>query len=409
VRARGPLLALALAAGCGEQVAVYDGPSFPHDPPPPGPLAGRLVSSNGGDDTLSIIDPSGAAAPGRVVVGLSPVEIERPYRLAADPAGRFLYVNLSLTPPSPSTGPHGGHGASSFPGWVLKLETAHGREVARAAVDPNPSDAVLTRDGKLLYVTHYDLGRWGRGALLKDLRLGDSHLLALDTETMTLRTRVPVCPAAHAVRLSPDEATAYVACGPDELAIVELRASPPAVRRVPLAPDLAETAGCLHCPYTLALAPDGTVWVAGLGPASGRTGGGTLDVFDPTLPGGGAFDPRRALAREGSLVFVAFAPGAAGERLYLLEQREQAHSLRVYTPDGPDRPPRELAALALPAAQCQWPDSMVLDGGRGHLICLGDGVHPGTYAAVDLATPALLGAQPIGVFPDGLVLVPPAR
>jgi hypothetical protein len=52
---------------------------------------------------------------------------------------------------------------------------------------------------------------------------------------------------------------------------------------------------------------------------------------------------------------------------------------------------------------------MVLDGGRGHVVCQGDGVRAGTYAAVDLAAPALLGSLPIGVFPDGLVLVPAAR
>jgi len=148
-----------LLAGCGERVPTYDGKPFPHDPAAPS-LVGKIVTSNNGNDTLSLVDPMAPAAPQQIPVGFNPIDLEGPHHLSVDPAGRFVYVNLSLPPNVIGVGPHGAHGASNRPGWVLKLETGGGHEVGRIDVDPNPGDNVLTADGKTLYVTHYDVPLW---------------------------------------------------------------------------------------------------------------------------------------------------------------------------------------------------------------------------------------------------------
>src|SRR5687767_1772382 len=48
---------LASAAACSEQVPRYEREAFATDPPQPGPLNGKIVVTNFGDDSLSVIDP----------------------------------------------------------------------------------------------------------------------------------------------------------------------------------------------------------------------------------------------------------------------------------------------------------------------------------------------------------------
>jgi len=82
-------LALLLAlAGCGERVPTYGGTPFPHDPAPPS-LVGKIVTSNNGDDTLSLVDPAAPAETQPIPVGFNPIDIEGPHHLSVDPAGRF--------------------------------------------------------------------------------------------------------------------------------------------------------------------------------------------------------------------------------------------------------------------------------------------------------------------------------
>lgn len=392
---------MALGA-CRDEVPRYGEPAFGRDPAPIGALNGRIVTSNSGDDTLSVVDPATPAPAKRLPVGFSPVEIEGPHHLAADPAGRFLYLNLSFTDTTAGSGPHGAHGAGTVPGYVVKLDAATGREVARAQVAENPGDNALSFDGKTLFVTHYDLALWSRGAREMDLRKGDSDLVALDTERMTIRKRVPLCPAAHGVRLSRDGGALYATCGPDEIAVVDLRDPAWPVRRV-LLPEAREGATCQRCPYALDVAPDGTVWVSGIG-TSGARGG--LDVYDPAT---GAFDPARSVVYRGAAMFPAFAPAGDGYRAYVPEQGPATGDfLHVYENGSAGEPLREVETIALPRAHCTMAHMMIIaaDTTRAHLVCEGDRRGPGTLVWLDLARGAVLGSVPIGVFPDGLVLVP---
>ena len=79
-------LVLALAA-CGQEVPVSED-AYRRDPVPIGALTGKILTTNSGDDTLSVVDPAAPAMPGRMPVGFSPVELEGPHHLSVDPGGR---------------------------------------------------------------------------------------------------------------------------------------------------------------------------------------------------------------------------------------------------------------------------------------------------------------------------------
>jgi hypothetical protein len=51
---------------------------------------------------------------------------------------------------------------------------------------------------------------------------------------------------------------------------------------------------------------------------------------------------------------------------------------------------------------------MSSDGKTGWAVCEGDHVSPGSIVAVDLVGRAYLGTLAVGVFPDGVVELPPA-
>jgi DNA-binding beta-propeller fold protein YncE len=391
------VLWLALA-GCGDKVPVYDGPPFPHDPAPTS-MVGKIVTTNNGDDTLSIVDPAAPAPPQKIPVGFNPVDLEGPHHISVDPAGKFLYVNLSLPASVVGVGPHGAHGSSVKPGWVLKLDATTGREVGRVDVDPNPGDNTLTPDGKTLYVTHYDLPSWfANSAPDKNIRDGDSKLIAIDTATMVRTAKVPICPAAHGVRMSVDGKQLYATCGPDEIAVVDLPAM--TVRRVALTPGTPEGGSCTRCPYALTVAPDGTVWVSSIG--MGTSARGMVSLYDPVT---GEFDPASHTQLRGSAMFAAFIGTKEAYRAFVPEQGAAGDAVRIYQSQPRGTPLMEIGAITLDRADCQKAHMLEAEGTHGHMVCEGDHVNPGTFVWLDLDARTVMGSQPIGVFPDGLVLV----
>lgn len=402
---RAALSLFSVLVACGSEPSQV-GPAFTRDPADVVALNGHFVTTNKGDDTLSVVAPEGPAPAARLPVGLSPVELEGPHHLSVDPQGRFLYVNLSMAVKGSGSGPHGAHGAGNLPGYVLKIEAATGRAVQWVQVDPNPGDNVISADGTTLFVTHYDVLRWVNQATAADPHAQESRLVMVDTETMRVRARVALCPAAHGVRLSLDETTAYATCGSDELAIVDLLDPSLPVRRVPL-PDAATGTACQSCPYALGVAPDGRVWVSSLGPDNGRTGLGRVDVFDPSLESGGAFDLSASIRLAGSPLFVTFAMCAEGLTLSLPEQGAGGNFVRWYSPGGAGTPSKELAALSLQPDDCVRPHMLWMgpQPARGYLVCEGDHVGPGTFVWLDLESRSVLGSTSLGVFPDALAFV----
>ena len=396
---------LALSA-CGKgETPVFHGAAFGADRPATGPLNGLFLTTDNGSDLLSAVDPATQKVRFSIPVGFIPVELEGPHHLAADPAGRFVYINLSEAVAGSGTGPHGSHGTGTIPGFVLKLATKDGAQVAFAQVDPNPGDLTISPDGKTIYVTHYDLVKLGKMTPANP-RLGDSNLVVIDAASMNVTKRVPLCPAAHGVRLTPDGKTLYSTCGADEIAIVNL--SDPALTPTrKLLPGLAETPNCTRCPYALTIAPDATVWVSSLGPGAGLAGGnGGLDVYDPAV---GDFDPARsANFVRGRGLFAAFQGTAASFQAYVPEQNPAGDKVHVYT-QATGQARVETQSIALDRKDCLNAHMLSLsaDGNTGYLVCEGDHVGPGTFTFLDLRTPATLASTPLGVFPDGLVLIPP--
>jgi hypothetical protein len=395
------VLAVLALAGCGKEVPAYGEDPWQRDPAPLGSLAGKIVTTNFGDDTLSVLDPRTPSAAGRLPVGFNPVELEGPHHVSVDTQGRFVLVNLSFAVAGSGSGPHGVHGLGDQPGYVVKLDAATGQEIGRVRVDPNPGDNTLSADGKTLFVTHYDEIKWRRQQL-------DSNLVLIDVEQMVVTKKRPLCPAAHGVRLSGDGSTLFATCAPDEIAVVDLKDPVLPVRRFKV-PGGVGGASCQRCPYALAVAPDGTVWVSSLGPGNGATGRGSVDVFDPGLDGG-AFDPVRRVPMQGRPVFAAFlpTPEAPGYAVLIPEQVGPGDAIQTYSAGGRGEAPRRIASLPFERNQCLNAHMLLVeaDGHRAQLVCEGDHRGPGSFVWLDLAGASVLDAVPVGVFPDGLALVP---
>jgi hypothetical protein len=403
--ARATIVAFLLGAlACGGQDRVVYGPDpFARDPAPLGALGGKIVTSNSGDDSMSVIDPATPGAAGRLPVGFNPVELEGPHHLTADPTGRFIFINLSLAVMGSGSGPHGVHGGGDQPGFVLKLDTQTGREIDRVKVDPNPGDSTLSADGHTLYVTHYDDIKWRRDGAA-------ANLAVIDVDRMVIRQRVPLCPAAHGVRLSRAGTTLYSTCGPDQMAVVDLQDPALPVRLIPVPGGVpADSRVCQRCPYALAVAPDDTVWLSNLGPNGGAGGRGSVEIFDPGL-GGGSFDPVRRIDLRGRPIFAAFmSDPALGYRVAIPEQAGPGDRVNLFSPGSAGVAPLRLDAVELDPLYCLNAHMMSIDAtsARAQLICEGDHRGPGSVVWLDLAASMVVGAVPAGVFPDGLVLVPP--
>jgi hypothetical protein len=243
--------------------------------------------------------------------------------------------------------------------------------------------------------------------------------VVIDAARMVVRQRRPLCPAAHGVRLSRAGTTLYATCGPDQMAVVDLRdpALPVRLVSVPLGGP-ADSTACNRCPYALAVAPDETVWLSNLGPNAGITGRGSVEVYDPALVNAagvtGDFDATRRIPMRGRPVFASFLPDAGvpgGYRVLIPEQAGPGDAVHVYAPGAAGVAPTLLDRLDLDPRQCLNAHMMLVDAPalRSQLICEGDQRGPGGFVWLDLTGGVgVMGAVSTGVFPDGLVLVPSA-
>ncbi|RKI03664.1 YncE family protein [Corallococcus sp. AB038B] len=363
--------------------------------PPPG-ASGRLLVTNSLDDSVSLLDMDGLGTPGwgelaRVPVGLNPVELEGPHHTAVSPAGDYYYVGISNYVPGGGSGPHGAHGTGTADGYCLKLSAKDNRLVASTRVDRNPGDVIVSADGRTLYQTHFDLLRIAdvarKGGLEEDMV---SRLVILDAETMTVKERVKVCPAPHAVRLSANERTAYVACWSDEVAVVDLAAAGMPVTRVKVAAGSGTAVNPRHQPYALTVSPTtGDVWVSSL--ASKQ-----VQVLEP---GTRTMNPERTVYLRGSPMFGAFTQD--GRTLYMPYQQEDAVAVIDAATSTVQR------TVQLSQAGCLNVHQFMLtpDERHGLAVCEGDHIGPGTLHVVDLAEGTVLSTVKMGIFPDSVSLL----
>nr|QKW93788.1 DNA-binding beta-propeller fold protein YncE [Vitiosangium cumulatum] len=356
--------------------------------------SGRIIVTNSMDDTLSLLDLDTLGSPdwaelARVPVGLNPVELEGPHHSAMSPSGDYYYVGLSLFVPGAGSGPHGAHGTGTADGYCLKLDAKDNRLVGSVRVDRNPGDLIISADGRTLYQTHFDLLKINevvaRGET--DERKMDARLAILDADTLTRKAMVPVCPAPHAVRLSPDEKRAYVACISDEVAVVQLDDEKLPVTRIKV-PNAGSALAPKHEPYALTLSPtDGALWVSSL---KSRT----VHYLDPESL---QMVPERAIyGLRGSPMFGAVS--ADGRTLYMPYQTVEAVAVIDTATSAVKREIHLSPEGCLNVHQVE----LTPDGKHGLVVCEGDHRGPGTLHVLDLDAGTVTKTVPMGIFPDSV-------
>jgi YVTN family beta-propeller protein len=400
------LVPLALGA-CGEDSTgplevpeLEYGSDTPWDSPSPVPpvgQAGRVIITNSLDDTVSLLDldTMGSASWGevaRIPVGLNPVELEGPHHTAVSPDGAYYYVGISNYVPGGGSGPHGAHGAGTADGYCLKMDASTNRLAGSVRVDRNPGDVILSRDGRTLYQTHFDLLKIAdavrRG--ITDERQMDSRLAIIDAETMTRKAMVAVCPAPHAVRLSPDERRAYIACWSDEVAIVDLVAPNYPVTRVKVATNAGNAISPRHQPYALTVSPaTGGVWISSLASRS-------VQYLDPATL---TMAPARSVLLSGSPLFGTLT--ADGGTLYVPYQSSDALAVIDPATSAVRR------TIPLAPSGCVNVHQVELTPGEryGLAVCEGDHVGPGTLHVVDLAENKVAKTVQVGLYPDSVAIL----
>lgn len=390
--------AVALCLGCeGSELRIPPGLAW--EAPSVAPYIGqtRLGVTNNGDDTLSFVSTDSLDAPrvlGVLRVGNNPIEPEGPHHLVASPDGQFIYYNLSNYVISGVGGPHGSHGAGSVPGFLVKLDARTGRKVAEVLVDRSPGDVILSADGKLAYVSHYDLARLQsqllRGAPAEQ---GYSNLFIIDTESMRVVSQTPLCPTSHGEGLSADGRTLYVTCSlSDQLAVVDVsNPAKPALRaKVDIGATPSPPGNPRYAPYALAVHPDGSVWLS-------NNQSNDVRVFDAQRM---QMDSTKVIPVGGIAMFGDFS--ADGRTFYVPHQGDD----RVTAIDTQTLGTRH---LSLPRDRCRAAHALrrLPMGDGAVVVCEGDHQGLGALVFLDLAAWSVRGAVPVGVFPDAVIVLPP--
>ncbi len=391
-------LAAALAvAGCGDKTIDFppDGGAWAAAPVPPWVHEKRLGLSDNGDDTVAFVTPSAtpkllALAP----IGDIPVELEGPHHIAASTDGARLFIPLSNYVPGSGSGPHGSHGLGTVPGSLVAVRAADMVHLAEVEVDRNPGDVILTRDGKTAFVSHYDLLRL-QAQVSKGLpeEQGFSTVAVVDTATMGKPPLYPVCATGHGLALSSDEKTLYVTCSQtDQLAVLDLTTH--AVTRVPVGPTPNVPLQPSYGPYAVTRSPaDDSLWIS-------CNNSGELRVYDTKKQ---AMDLSRTVFVNGVPMFSAFL--SDGKTLIAPHQGDDKVSI-VDTAQA-----KEIGTISLPGEACLNAHVVMVtpDDKLGFLVCEGDHTpsRPGTLVALDLQARTVAGYVAVGVFPDGIVSLPP--
>jgi len=399
-RPRAIALVLLLGAGCGSEIEFPQAGSI-WSVPQRTSFAdqARFAITDNLSDQLSFVSAEAAqpAYLGKFSVGAVPVANKGPHHLAASPDGRFIYYNLSNYVPGTASGPHGAHGIGTVPGSVVKIEAATGVKVGEVLVDRNPGDIVLSADGAIAYVSHYDLKRLEDTLDAgKPITAAYSAVAVIDTATMQRLALLPVCVTGHGLGLSRDERSLYVSCArSDELVVLDVSnpSAPTVKQRVPVGPLPGPVGQPSYAPYALAVSPrDGSVWISDNEATS-------LRVFDPAL---GQMDPARTVQLGGVPMFGDF--DKSGGTYYVPHQGDD----RVTAIDTVTLQKRD---LVLPTESCLNAHALVLtpDEQSAVVVCEGDHrTRPGTAVFLSIPSYSVSGYVQTGMFPDGAAWLPPA-
>jgi DNA-binding beta-propeller fold protein YncE len=364
---------------------------------PSGPVA---VVSNSLGNSLSVLDLTTRAVVGTYPVGITPLAENGPHHLGI--ADGAVFTALSFPAPAIAPGPHAAHGSSQVPGVLVRRSLTDFALEGQATVEPNPGEMVLSPDGRRVFVSHYDLLRALANVGNREAQL--SRLLAVDTRTMRVTARVPLCVAAHGMVFAPDGRTLYAACpGDDALAVVDTSQETLTAQSVTLVPlrERPASGSPTTEPYAVGISPDGaTVWVGCINSASGSP----LLAFDTAQR---RWDPARSLRRLGGTPY--FPAFSADGRTMVVPLQNRDGVMRVRFGD-----PVELTPVALPMGACTLPHQVSLGpDGRYYLVC--EGVHtatriePGSVLALNPDTLEMEARYEVGGYPDAIVFRPGAR
>jgi DNA-binding beta-propeller fold protein YncE len=386
--------ALVLGSGCPPPDVRFERDTWP-TPSLPAVDRPRLLVTNSEDDTVSFLLPD-ALGDGellRLPVGLSPVEREGPHHAALSPDGRWFAVPLTFSVPGEGGGPHAGHGNAGQDGALVVVDARTGVRRGQVRVDVNPGDVLAAPDGRTVYVSHFDLARIQR-VLAANGPVEDmvSRLLVVDVESLTVRARVPLCPAAHGMALSPDGRRLYASCLSDEVAVVDLTRPELPVTRVPLHAQAGDPRTSQHGPYALAVSPsNGEVWVS-------CPDAKDVHVLRPdTL----TVDAARTRRVPGMPYFGQVTADGA-----LLHLATQAPDLAITLDTATGAVTR---TVPLGDAGCTRAHQLMLLPGEAEavVVCEGPVGEPGALLGLDVAAGAVRHLVPLGLRPDSVGLLPP--
>lgn len=186
--------ALGLAAACGGG----EGAPPPSTEPIPAVRGDRVFVVNGGDASLSVIDPAAGEVIGRVQI----VGAEFPHHVYASPDRRRIAVSipgvdLSMGHHHAGAGGHGGHeGQADVQGSVLVLDASTGETLASTWLAEMNHNAAFSPDGTEVWTTQ--MGEVGSA-------------LALDVDTLDPIAEESTGSGPSEVTFSADGKRAFVA------------------------------------------------------------------------------------------------------------------------------------------------------------------------------------------------------
>lgn len=373
-------LALALVAcdhGDGAVTTVYDpwtGEAYPEKRPRITLPASFALVPSSTTDVLSVVDLDAGVVVAEAPIGRKPVVVDGPQHVVADMARRLAFV-VDAYPDATAAGTHA-HGGSARPGFVQAVSLDDLRVVGEVRVDPNPGEIALSRDGKRLVVSHFDLALARKPDLPIESRrsaiavIDPFAIAAFDTPEPD---KLAVCAAPHGLALAPGGDVAYVACyGEDAIGIVDLADTYAPVVRVPV--------GLGAGPYGVALSPDGARLAIGARDGHDvRFMDVTTRVVGPPVPAlGETYVP--AWSADGASVFV---PTRSMDGVARIDARTGAVvRQRLFEP-----------------RTCVAPIEAVVRGDRLLVVCEGDAETNGAIVTLDAATLASVARVPLGRFP----------
>ena len=406
-------LATPLMTGCGDETpttyvppdgSAWEARSSRWEAPDAG-SAGYAFVSNSLSSSVSVLDLAAGRVLATLPVGVVPLTENGPHHLIVDPRAGVIYTPLSFPPAAIPAGPHAAHGSSRQPGVLIKRSLADFRLLGRVDVEANPGDLVLSLDGTRMFVSHYDLVRAQSNP--GDREAQKSNLVVVDTRTMQVTHRIPVCVAAHGMALSADGRSVVMACyGDDAMGVVSFAGDRPEVRVIPIRTLPTSSTSPTYGPYAVTRSTDGrTVWVGCSPPNSSAGNRGLFIAFDAEAM---RFDTTSAItALIGSPFFGTYSPD--GATIVLPLQGRDAIA-RITT--GPT--PRVMAQTPVSAEDCVLPHQIAAGpDGLYYLVC--EGVHTrtrlehGTVLALRPDDLSVVRRYEVGVFPDAIIFMGASR